>query len=99
MALHVDVLIRLASLVDYNFGFAVSYLRLYDPPTAPKEKKMSNLPPGAPGLHLTFLCDRTLVGCIIGKQGVTVRGLQLYADVVIDIDQRRDPSQIVFSGE
>jgi hypothetical protein len=60
---------------------------------------MANHPPGGPARHLTFLCDRSLVGRIIGKQGVTIRGLQLYTNVVIDIDQRRDPSQIVFSAE
>lgn len=46
----------------------------------------------------TILCARSLVGRIIGKNGVTVQGIQLFANAVIGIDQSTDPSVVLVIG-
>jgi rRNA processing protein Krr1/Pno1 len=48
--------------------------------------------------RLTMSCPRALVGRLIGKSGTTVKGVQLFTGVVIEIDQTLDPSQIIILG-
>jgi rRNA processing protein Krr1/Pno1 len=44
-------------------------------------------------------CPRTLVGRLIGKHGVTVKGIQLFTHTVINIEQPDDrPARIVITG-
>jgi rRNA processing protein Krr1/Pno1 len=38
------------------------------------------------------------VGRLIGRSGVTIKGLQLLTGTVIEIDQRPDPSQVIVLG-
>jgi rRNA processing protein Krr1/Pno1 len=46
-----------------------------------------------------IVCSRSQVGRIIGKRGLTVRGIQLYANVTIDIDQSHEPAEVLITGE
>jgi rRNA processing protein Krr1/Pno1 len=48
--------------------------------------------------RLTMSCPRALVGRLIGKSGTTVKGVQLFTGVVIEIDQLLDPSRIIILG-
>lgn len=48
--------------------------------------------------QFTLQCSRSLVGRIIGKQGVTIRGVQIYANVAISIDQQHEPAEIIICG-
>lgn len=51
------------------------------------------------GHHVTQIaCAQGHVGRIIGRHGITVRGIQLYAKVTIGIDQSRDPADVVIVG-
>jgi hypothetical protein len=43
-------------------------------------------------------CPRELVGRLIGKHGVSVKGIQLFSGAVIEINQQVDPSTIVIIG-
>jgi predicted RNA-binding protein YlqC (UPF0109 family) len=49
--------------------------------------------------HFTQIaCAQSHVGRIIGRHGITVRGIQLYAKVTIGIDQSRDSAEVVIVG-
>lgn len=39
----------------------------------------------------TFACPRETVGRLIGKRGATVKSVQMFAQVVVEIDQGQDP--------
>jgi predicted RNA-binding protein YlqC (UPF0109 family) len=48
------------------------------------------------GHHVArIVCAQSHVGRIIGKHGVTVRGIQLFAKATIGIDQSHDPASVV----
>jgi predicted RNA-binding protein YlqC (UPF0109 family) len=46
----------------------------------------------------TLTCARALVGRIIGKNGTTVKGIQLFTSTLIEIDRVSEPSTVVVLG-
>jgi hypothetical protein len=44
------------------------------------------------------MCPRALVGRLIGKAGTTVKGIQLFSNVIVEVDQAQDPSRVIMIG-
>jgi hypothetical protein len=44
-------------------------------------------------------CPRNLVGRVIGKHGITVKGIQRFTGVCVEINQATDPASITFFGD
>jgi rRNA processing protein Krr1/Pno1 len=51
------------------------------------------------GHHVVSIaCAQSHVGRIIGKHGITVSGIQLFANVTIGIDQAQEPASVLIVG-
>lgn len=46
----------------------------------------------------TLTCPRALVGRVIGKHGTTVKGIQMFSQAIVDIDQATDEATITIQG-
>jgi hypothetical protein len=51
-----------------------------------------------PFSRVVYQCPRELVGRLIGRNGVTIKGLQLFTCTVIEIDQKPNPAQVIVLG-
>lgn len=53
---------------------------------------------GAAGQTSVVNCPRAMVGRVIGRQGETIKALQVFTGASIQIDQSREPSAVTISG-
>lgn len=47
---------------------------------------------------MTIQCPLSQVGCLIGKGGTTVKGIQLFTSAMVEIDQTSDPATVRITG-
>lgn len=47
---------------------------------------------------VVVMCPRALVGRLIGKAGTTVKGIQLFSNAIVEVDQTDDPSRVILIG-
>jgi predicted RNA-binding protein YlqC (UPF0109 family) len=48
--------------------------------------------------HLVLHCPSALVGRLIGKRGLTIKGVQIFTRAVVDVNQAVDPAVITIFG-
>jgi KH domain len=49
-------------------------------------------------VHVVLHCPSSLVGRLIGKRGLTIKGVQIFTRAAIDVNQRLDPAVIAIFG-